>query len=91
MDREQLAMKAMSWALKGNHLKVYPIIDKETYTIGGTVGKSKTKRQVLKHMVRLVIEIGNAQHVGDQLYRQDEEMTNKMNEIYIHYYLKANQ
>lgn len=83
------AARAMSWALKGNHLRVYPVITKEIYTIKAFVGKSKTKRDKAMNMVRLCIEIGNAKHMGDQMYQQGEEMSNKIDEIYIHYYNKA--
>ncbi len=77
MDRE--AMTAMSWALNGNHLKVYPILHKsESY-------KPKGRKKVTLFKVKLVIEIGNAKHIGTEVYRQDE-ITPKICEIYKHYY-----
>ena len=86
---DELATKAMSWALRTNALKVYPIVTNEIYTIRTTLGKSKTKVNKSMNMVKLCIEIGNAKHMGTELYQQDESMTNKINEIYIHYYNKA--
>jgi hypothetical protein len=77
MDKE--CAKAMSWALKGNHLKVYPVLyKKESY-------KPKGKKKVTLYKVKLVIEIGNAKHLGKEVYRQDD-VTNKICEIYTHYY-----
>lgn len=78
MDRE--CMKAMSWALNGNHLKVYPEIAKETYIC-------RRKKKVTLHKLKLVIEIGNAKHLGKELYKQ-HEITDKVCEIYTHYYNK---
>lgn len=86
---DELAAKAMSWALRTNALRVYPVITNEMYTIKSTLGKSKTKINKSMHMVKLCIETGNAKHMGSELYRQDESMTNKINEIYIYYYNKA--
>jgi len=74
-------LEAMSWALKGEHLRVYPVLTNENYT--HKVGK-KT-RNLPK--VRLVIEIGNAKHMGKEVYKQ-HEFSEKVCEIYLHYYNK---
>ena len=71
----------MSWALKGNHLKVYPVLTKSFYT--HKVGK---KTSTLPY-VRLVLEIGNAKHEGKEQYKQ-HLMHEKVCEIYKHYYDK---
>ena len=77
-------MTAMSWAFNGNHLKVYPVRTKEHYNVMVTaIGKP---RKASKCYVKLCIEIGNAKHVGKELYKQEVEMTNKITEIYKHYY-----
>ena len=79
MTREDA--KAMSWALKGNHLKVYPVPQtKEAYQTKTPQGK---KTSLFK--VKLIIEIGNAKHIGKDLYKQNEYQT-KVFEIYNHYY-----
>ena len=71
----------MSWALKGNHLRVYPVLTKNMYT--HKVGK-KTSNLAY---VRLVLEIGNAKHEGTEQYKQ-HLMHEKVCEIYKHYYDK---
>jgi len=71
----------MSWALKGNHLRVYPVLTKNMYT--HKVGK-KTSNLAY---VRLVLEIGNAKHEGTEQYKQ-HLMHEKICEIYKHYYDK---
>jgi len=71
----------MSWALKGNHLRVYPVPTKENYT--HKVGK----KTVNLSYVKLVLEIGNSKHEGKELYKQ-HEMTEKICEIYKYYYDK---
>ena len=77
-------MIAMSWALNGEHLKVYPVRTKEFYNEMVTaIGKP---RKTSKCYVKLCIEIGNGRHVGKDTYKQNAEMTNKILEIYTHYY-----
>lgn len=74
-------LTAMSWALKGNHLRVYPVTTKNNYT--HKVGK----KTVNLSYVKLVLEIGNAKHEGKEEYKQ-HEMHEKVCEIYKHYYDK---
>lgn len=71
----------MSWALKGNHLKVYPVPTKSMYT--HKVGKKTSNLAYIK----LVLEIGNAKHMGTEQYKQ-HEMHEKICAIYKHYYDK---
>lgn len=73
------ALEAMAWALKGNHLKVYPKPTKSTYT--HKVGK-QTRTM---YYVKLVIQIGNAHHEGTEQYKQ-HEISEKVEQIYLHYY-----
>jgi len=77
-------LKAMSWALKGNHLRVYAEPIKQYYTHK----TGKTTRNLA--YVRLVLEIGNAKHVGTEVYKQHEH-SEKVEEIYLHYYNKRTQ
>jgi len=77
-------MTAMSWALNGNHLRVYAVRTREFYNVMVTAnGKA---RKTSKCYVKLCIEIGNAKHVGKETYKQELETTNKILEIYNHYY-----
>ena len=74
-------LTCMAWALQGNHLRVYPVTTNNMYT--HKVGKKTLNLSY----VRLVLEIGNARHEGTELYKQ-HEMTEKICEIYKHYYDK---
>ena len=75
--------KAMSWALNGNHLRVYPIAVAENYKT-----KNKLNKTITLNKVKLVIEIGNSKTEGKMLYKQDRELTEAINRIYVHYYEK---
>lgn len=81
--------KAKSWALESGAVKVFPqcVLETYTYTYMSKEGKKRSKQ---KHYVQLVIETGNSRHVGKHKYEQEQQMTDKVNEIYVHYYLKAN-
>lgn len=84
-----LIEKAKSWAFTTNSLRVYPqtVIDTYTYTYRSKDGKRRSKQ---KHYVQLIIETGNSRHVGKHQYEQEAQMTDKINEIYVHYYKQAN-
>jgi len=82
----ELGQKAMSWALRTDSLLVYPEPSNETYKTTNRRNKAITVRKC-----RLVIRIGNAEHKGKEQYRQGSEMTNKIEEIYIHYYNKRSK
>ncbi len=81
--------KAKSWAISTGALRVYPQTVLQTYgcQVRGNDGKY---RRGSKHYVELVIETGNSRHVGKHHYEQGQQMTDKINEIYIHYYKQAN-
>lgn len=84
MSRElTIEQKAMSWALNGNHLRVYPIIAQPTYKT-----KNRLNKSVTVNKVKLVIESGNSRTEGKMLYKQDRELTEAINRIYVHYYEK---
>lgn len=80
--------KAKSWAFSTGALRVYPqtVIDTYTYSYVTKDGRRRTKQ---KHYVQLIIETGNSRHVGKHQYEQEQQMTDKINEIYIHYYKQA--
>lgn len=88
MYSHNLILKARSWALNGSHLRVFPQLTTNTYTYKG-IGENGKPKSKTKSYVNLVIETGNARHVGTQEYKQDTEMTDGINKIYVHYYLKA--
>lgn len=75
--------KAMSWALRTHALIVYPVLSNETYKT-----KNRLNKTITKYKCRLVVRIGNSEHKGKEQYKQDIEMTNKIYEIYLHYYNK---
>lgn len=75
---------AESWCLRNNHVKVYPVPQNTSYDVRGPRNKKRTVPYV-----KLVVQIGNAHHEGQELYRQDEQMTDKMKAIYWHYYNKS--
>lgn len=79
MDKE--GMIAMSWALKGNHLKIYPVLQMND------VYRQKNSRGNVTnlHKVKLCIEIGNAKHMGTEIYKQNG-ISKKIEEIYKYYY-----
>lgn len=84
MSRElTIEQKAMSWALNGNHLRVYPILAQPTYKTNNKLNKSITVNKV-----KLVIEIGNSRTEGQMLYKQNRELTEAIHKIYVHYYNK---
>ena len=78
--------KAMSWALRTNALTVYPVVSNQTYKT-----KNRLNKTITKYKCRLVVRIGNAEHKGKEQYKQGQEMTDKIYEIYLHYYNKRNK
>lgn len=78
-----IEQKAMSWALNGNHLRVYPVMAQPTYKT-----KNRLNKSITVNKVKLVIEIGNSITEGKMLYKQDRELTEAINRIYVHYYEK---
>ena len=51
------------------------------------VYKTKIKgKTVTLNKVKLQIEIGNGLHLGTGEYKQDKEMSDKIEEIYLYYY-----
>ena len=73
--------KAMLWALNGNHLRVYPVPVDENYKTKNKLNKSDTINKV-----KLVIEHGNSTIEGKLLYKQDREMTEAIQKLYVYYY-----
>ena len=74
-------MKAMKWAMDNNYVKIYPQPIAKGYKFKGR------KTQTIPY-VKLVIEIGNAKHIGETEYKQ-HEITDKICELYQYYYERA--
>ena len=76
--------KARVWAFNGEHLKVYPQPITKLYNTKNSIGKT-----VSLPYVNLVLEIGNAKHLGKEVYKQNSEaLKAKTDELYLHYYYK---
>ena len=73
--------KAKSWAFKTGSVIVYPVVSNETYKT-----KNRLNKTITMYKCRLVVRIGNSEHKGKLQYKQGQEMTDKANEIYLHYY-----
>lgn len=80
IDLERETRQAWSWALSEGNLKVVPQLTEMAYKA------KKGKKTISLFKVKLVIHINNSKHVGKELYKQDREMGNKIDEIYLHYF-----
>jgi hypothetical protein len=69
----------MLWANKEG-IRAYPIPVKEFYT---TKIKNKTVNMC---KVKICVEVNNAKHMGQDVYKQDDTLTDKIAEIYKYYY-----
>ena len=84
---QELIDKAKSWCLNTEEVIVYPIPSTSSY--GYTKIVNGKRKKISKAKVNIAIRVGNSIHVGKHLYEQEEQLTDKVNEIYVHYYLKA--
>ena len=81
MHNEELAQEARRWAFRNQYIRVYPVPINKTYkdTYNG--------KKINFNYVNLCIEIGNAKHIGKEVYKQNSKaIKEKTDEIYIHYY-----
>lgn len=87
---EDLLSRAKSWAFRTNSVIAYPVVKKgnDTYSTTRT-NESGKKRSISKQKVFIEVKIGNSTHLGKHLYDQESQLTDKINEIYLHYYLKS--
>ena len=67
-------MEAFRWCVE-NGITIYPVCLNEFYMDG--------KRKVNK--VRLEININGSKIQGKQVYKQDQELNDKISELYLHY------
>ena len=80
------AIRARLWAFKTESVIIYPLVIKDAPTYSYTVGNKK----VVLQKAKIVIKVGNGETVGESFYKQDSELENKINELYIYYYDRAN-
>lgn len=80
VDLERETRQAWSWALSEGNIKVVPQITNVAYRT------KKGNKTISLFKVKLVIHINNSKHLGSGLYKQDREMSNKIDEIYLHYF-----
>lgn len=71
-------MEAFRWCVE-NGITIYPVCLNEYYNDG--------KRKVNK--VRLEININGSKIQGKQVYKQDQELNDKISELYLHYRERA--
>lgn len=71
-------MEAFRWCVE-NGITIYPVCLNEFYMEG--------KRKVNK--VRLEININGSKIQGKQVYKQDQELNDKISELYLHYRERA--
>lgn len=71
-------MEAFKWCVE-NGITIYPVCLNEFYMDG--------KRKVNK--VRLEININGSKIQGKQVYKQDQELNDKISELYLHYKERA--
>ena len=71
-------MEAFRWCVE-NGITIYPVCLNEFYMDG--------KRKVNK--VRLEININGSKIQGKQVYKQDQELNDKISELYLHYKERA--
>jgi hypothetical protein len=64
-------LKAVTKCLS-NGITIYPIVIEDTYHIG--------KRKY--NYVKIEINVNGAKKIGNDKYKQDETLTNKVNELY---------
>ena len=71
-------MEAFKWCIE-NGITIYPICLQEFYMEG--------KRKINK--VKIEININGSKLQGKQIYKQDQELHNKISELYLHYKNRA--
>lgn len=80
IDLDHEIRAAWSWAVGTESVKVIPHVTNEFYK------QKKGKKTITIPKVKLIVLIGNATHQGEYLYKQNREMSNKIDEIYLHYF-----
>ena len=71
-------MEAFRWCVN-NGITIYPVCLQEFYMEG--------RRKINK--VRLEVNINGSKIQGKKIYKQDQELHNKISELYLHYRERA--
>ena len=71
-------MEAFRWCVN-NGITIYPVCLQEFYMDG--------RRKINK--VRLEVNINGSKIQGKQVYKQDQELNDKISELYLHYRERA--
>jgi hypothetical protein len=71
-------MEAFRWCVN-NGITIYPVCLQEFYMEG--------KRKINK--VRLEVNINGSKIQGKKIYKQDQELNDKISELYLHYRERA--
>ena len=71
-------MEAFRWCVN-NGITIYPVCLQEFYMEG--------RRKINK--VRLEVNINGSKIQGKQVYKQDQELNDKISELYLHYRERA--
>lgn len=79
------ATRARLWAHKTQSVIIYPVIEKTAPTYSYRRGN----RKVVLQKAKIAIRVGNGVTLGKGYYEQNEELTDKINELYIYYYERA--
>jgi inosine-uridine nucleoside N-ribohydrolase len=80
------AIRARLWAFKTESVIIYPLVIWDAPTYSYAIGN----RKVVLQKANIVIKVGNGETIGKSFYKQNSELENKINELYIYYYDRAN-
>lgn len=80
MDVE--ATRARIWANNTDSVRIYPVV------VPGapTYSYKRGNRKVVLQKVKVAIQVGNGVTTGEVFYKQDEELEEIVNKLYIYYH-----
>lgn len=79
------AITARLWALKDDKVIIYPVVVPGAPTYSYKTGN----RKVVLQKVKVAIKIGNSETIGEKFFKQDTELEEIINQLYIYYYERA--
>ena len=83
LDDRDYVMKAAKWCWD-NDIYVVPRATNQVYAVKKRVG-NKIK-QINQQYAKIAIKAGGREKLGEHVYKQDEEMNRKIDELYVYYY-----
>lgn len=83
LDDRDYVMKAAKWCWD-NDIYVVPRAINQVYAVKKRVGNRV--KQVNQQYAKIAIKAGGREKLGEQVYKQDEEMNKKIDELYVYYY-----